>query len=155
SRELHGDVYEFFRNDALNANEFFHNATGQPRPSVKQNLFGVSAGGPLVKDKYGFFFVNYQGTRQRSALSPATQISNPGLPVLPTSRDAQSIADAFSTASTPLTADMIDPLVLKLFQAQGNLFGDQNGFLIPSVPGAVANLDPNKENYVTAPYVFS
>jgi hypothetical protein len=155
TRELHGDVYEFFRNDALNANEYFHNATGQPRPSVKQNLFGASAGGPVVQEKFGFFFVNYQGTRQRSALSPGTQINNPGLPVLPTSRDAASIADAFSTASAPLTASMIDPVVLKLFQAKSNLFGDPNGFLIPSVPGVAADLDPNKAAYVTAPYVFS
>ncbi|HUL35314.1 MAG TPA: TonB-dependent receptor [Candidatus Eisenbacteria bacterium] len=155
SREFHGDAYEFFRNDALNANEFFHNATGQPRPSVKQNLFGVSAGGPVVKEKFGYFFVNYQGTRQRSALSPGTQINNPDLPVLPTSRDATSIADAFSTAGAPITPDMIDPLVLKLLQAQSPLFGDQNGYLIPSVPGYAANLDPNKEAYVTAPYVFS
>src|SRR5258705_3849114 len=157
SRELHGDVYEFFRNDALNANEYFHNATGQTRPPVKQNLFGASVGGPVLKEQFGYFFVNYQGTRQRSALSPGTQINNPGLPVLPTQRDATSIADAFSTASTPLTANMIDPLVVKLFQAQSktNLFGDPNGFLIPSVPGVSANLDPNKAAYVTAPYVFS
>jgi hypothetical protein len=67
TRQLHGDVYEFFRNDALNANEYFHNATGQARPPVKQNLFGVSAGGPVIKEKFGYFFVNYQGTRQRSA----------------------------------------------------------------------------------------
>ncbi len=155
TRELHGDVYEFFRNDVLNANEYFHNATGQSRPPVKQNLFGASAGGPAGKEKFGYFFVNYQGTRQRSALSPGTQINNPGLPVLPTQRDATSIANAFSTASAPLTADMIDPLIVKLFQAKGNLFGDPNGFLIPSVPGAQANLDPNKANYVTAPFVFS
>jgi hypothetical protein len=155
TREFHGDVYEFFRNDALNANEFFHNATGQPRPPVKQNLFGASAGGPVAKEKFGYFFVNYQGTRQRSALSPGTQINNPGLPVLPTTRDATSIADAFSTASAPLTASMIDPVVLKLFQAKSGLFGDSNGFLIPSVPGVQANLDPNKAAYVTAPYVFS
>jgi hypothetical protein len=157
TREFHGDVYEFFRNDVLNANEFFHNATGQARPPVKQNLFGVSAGGPVGKEKFGYFFVNYQGTRQRSALSPGTQINNPDLPVLPTQRDAASIADAFSTATTPLTANMIDPLVVALFQAQGKpsgLFGDQN-FLIPSVPGAQANLDPNKAAYVTAPFVFS
>src|SRR5713226_7151442 len=144
TRQFHGDAYEFFRNDALNANEYFHNATGQARPSVKQNLFGVSAGGPVVKEQFGYFFVNYQGTRQRSALSPGTQINNPGLPVLPTQRDATSIADAFSTASAPITPAMIDPLVLKLFQAKGNLFGDPNGFLIPSVPGISANLDPNK-----------
>src|SRR5580692_5885394 len=74
SREFHGDVYEFFRNDALNANEFFHNAAGQPRPPVKHNLFVASAGGPVVKEQLGYFFVNYQGTRQRSALSPGTQI---------------------------------------------------------------------------------
>jgi hypothetical protein len=157
TRELHGDVYEFFRNDVLNANEYFHNATGQARPSVKQNLFGASAGGPVLKEKFGYFFVNYQGTRQRSALSPGTQINNPGLPVLPTQRDATSIADAFSTASAHLSANMIDPLVVKLFQAQSksNLFGDPKGFLIPSVPGVAANLDPNKAAYVTAPFVFS
>jgi Carboxypeptidase regulatory-like domain len=44
TREFHGDAYEFFRNDALNANEFFHNATGQPRPPVKQNIFGGGLG---------------------------------------------------------------------------------------------------------------
>ena len=156
TRQFHGDLYEFFRNDVLNANEYFHNATGQARPAVKQNLFGVSAGGPVVKEQFGYFFVNYQGTRQSSALSPGTQINNPGLPVLPTQRDAASIAAAFSTATAPLTANMIDPLVVKLFQAQGNLFGDSNGFLIPNVPGFAANLDPNKTtSYVTAPFVFS
>src|SRR5271165_4522814 len=38
--QLHGDAYEFFRNDVLNANEYFHNANNQPRPPVKQNIFG-------------------------------------------------------------------------------------------------------------------
>ena len=155
SRELHGDVYEFFRNDALNANEYFHNAAGQPRPPVKQNIFGGSLGGPIVKEKLGYFFVNYQGTRQRSALSPGTQISNPGLPALPASRDATSIADAFSTASAPITPDMIDPVILKLLQAKSSLFGDPNGYLIPSVPGVTPNLDPNKDAYVTGPFLFS
>src|SRR5580698_992270 len=92
SRELHGDVYEYFRNDVLNANEFFLNAGGQKRPVVKQNIFGGSFGGPLVKEKLGFFFVNYQGTRQRSGLSPGTEISNPGLPVVPTDRSDASIS---------------------------------------------------------------
>src|SRR5882724_10519840 len=73
-RNFHGDIYEYFRNDVLNANEYFLNANSQPRPSVKQNIFGVSLGGPVVKEKLGYFFLNYQGTRQRSALSPGTQI---------------------------------------------------------------------------------
>lgn len=131
TRELHGDAYEFFRNDALNANEYFHNATSQSRPPVKQNIFGGSLGGPVVKEKFGFFFVNYQGTRQRSALSPGTQINNPGFPVIPTDRSEASISQAFFGNTT--TA--IDPVVLKLLQFKSNQFNDPNGYLIPSVAG--------------------
>src|SRR5215813_5624487 len=69
SRNFHGDVYEFFRNDVLNANEYFLNRAGLARPSVKQNIFGGSFGGPIGKEaQAGYFFVNYQGTRQRSGL---------------------------------------------------------------------------------------
>src|ERR1700736_4843863 len=53
TREFHGDAYEFFRNDKLNANEYFHNANGQSRPPVKQNIFGASLGGPVVKESFG------------------------------------------------------------------------------------------------------
>jgi len=87
TRNFHGDVYEFFRNDVLNANEYFLNRAGQSRPSVKQNIFGGSFSGPVGKDaKGGYFFVNYQGTRQRSGLSPGTFVSTT-LPVLPSVRD--------------------------------------------------------------------
>jgi hypothetical protein len=131
SRELHGDVYEFFRNDVLNANEYFHNATGQPRPPVKQNIFGGSLGGPVVNEKLGYFFVNYQGTRQRSALSPGTQVNNPGFPVIPTDRSEASISQAFFGNTT--TA--IDPVVLKLLQFKSTQLNDPNGYLIPSIAG--------------------
>src|SRR6202030_2749403 len=109
SRELHGDVYEFFRNDVLNANEFFLNRQGLTRPSVKQNIFGGSVGGPVVKEKLGFFFVNYQGTRQRSGLSPGTFISTT-IPALPVDRSDASLSQTFfGNATTP-----IDPVVSKL-----------------------------------------
>src|SRR5215467_13404676 len=133
--ELHGDAYEFFRNDALNANEYFHNATGQPRPPVKQNIFGGSLGGPVVKEKFGFFFVNYQGTRQRSALSPGTQINNPGFPVIPTDRSDASIIAAFFPNGLPSGATGIDPVIHALLNFKSNQFNDPNGFLIPSIPG--------------------
>jgi hypothetical protein len=139
TRELHGDVYEYFRNDVLNANEFFLNAGGQKRPVVKQNIFGGSLGGPVVKEKLGFFFVNYQGTRQRSGLSPGTEISNPGLPVLPTDRSDASISQAFFGNTT--TA--IDPVVHALLNFQSNQFGASNGgFLIPSIPGTAGQSAP-------------
>ena len=59
----HGTIFEFLRNDVLNANDYFLNLTGQRRPSLKQNQFGFALGGPIQKDKL-FFFTSYQGTRQ-------------------------------------------------------------------------------------------
>lgn len=135
TREYHGDAYEFFRNDVLNANDFFLNAAGQKRPSVKQNIFGGSFGGPVVKEKAGFFFVNYQGTRQRSALSPGTQINNPGFPVIPTNRSDASIESAFFPGGLPPGATGIDPVIHALLNFKSNQFNDPNGFLIPSIPG--------------------
>ncbi|MGC1618019.1 MAG: carboxypeptidase-like regulatory domain-containing protein, partial [Candidatus Acidiferrum sp.] len=72
TREFHGDAYEFFRNTVLNANDFFLNGEGLARPEINQNIFGASVGGPVVKDALGYFFLNYQGTRQRSGDSPGT-----------------------------------------------------------------------------------
>ena len=154
TRELHGDGYEFFRNDVLNANDYFLNAAGQKRPPVKQNIFGASLGGPVGQEKYGLFFVNYQGTRQRSALSPGTQINNPGFPSLPTTRDALSIAKALSTSAFPIAPTDIDPVILKLLQFKSEQFGDASGFLIPSV--GTPNLNPLKTtSYATAPFLVS
>ena len=133
TRELHGDVYEYFRNDVLNANEYFLNRQGQARPSVKQNIFGGSLGGPVGKEKWGYFFLNYQGTRQRSGLSPGTFISS-NIPTLPGDRSDASISQAFFGNAT--TA--IDPVVSKLLQFKSNQFGGtSNGFLIPSGPAFV------------------
>jgi len=118
TKEFHGDAYEFFRNDALNANEFFLNAAGEKRPAVKQNIFGASLGGPVVNEKFGFFFVNYQGTRQRSALSPGTQINNPAFPILPADRSAANLAAIFSTpaiGACPAAPITIDPVCLSIF----------------------------------------
>jgi hypothetical protein len=144
TKSFHGDVYEFFRNDVLNANEFFLNRAGQKRPSVKQNIFGASLGGPL--GPLGFFFVNYQGTRQRSGLSPGTSISSV-IPALPTDRSDASLEDAFGVPS-------IDPVISKLLNAKSNQFGgDANGFLIPSLPG-----DPGISEgspYLLAQFVIS
>ena len=63
ANDFHGSVFEYFRNDALNANEFFRNKAGQPKGVLKQNQFGGTFGGPIKKDKLLFFF-SYQGMRQ-------------------------------------------------------------------------------------------
>jgi hypothetical protein len=166
---LHGDVYEYFRNDVLNANEFFLNASGQKRPPVKQNIFGGSIGGPVVNEKVGFFFLNYQGTRQRSALSPGTEINNPGLPILPDDRSAANLAAIFSTPATAPTAAnpggclaaplTIDPVTEALLNFKSNQFGSSgSGFLYPSLPGTPGvSVDPDTcfVSLNTAPFIAS
>jgi hypothetical protein len=64
SNEFHGSAYEFLRNKSLNAGTFFANATGAGKPAFNQNQYGVSAGGPIQKDKT-FFFFGWEGFRQR------------------------------------------------------------------------------------------
>ena len=67
TNQLHGDVFEFLRNGALNANNYFANqSTPVQKDVLKRNQFGGSVGGPIVKGKL-FYFATYQGTRLRSA----------------------------------------------------------------------------------------
>ncbi len=64
SNQVHGNVFEFLRNDDLDARNYFNPTRG----SFKQNQFGGTAGGPVLKDRL-FFFGDYQGTRQVFGLS--------------------------------------------------------------------------------------
>jgi hypothetical protein len=59
---MKGSVFEFHRNDAFDANNFFNNRAGRPKPDFKQNQFGGTIGGPIFRDKT-FFFADYQGFR--------------------------------------------------------------------------------------------
>ncbi|HTU32437.1 MAG TPA: carboxypeptidase-like regulatory domain-containing protein [Candidatus Acidoferrum sp.] len=61
SNSFHGDAWEYWRNDVLNANQYF-NPNDKPKPEYRQNLFGGTFGGPIKKDKT-FFFADYQGGR--------------------------------------------------------------------------------------------
>jgi hypothetical protein len=62
TNEYHGNAFEFFRNDVLNANFWHNNFTGTPRPKIRWNMFGGTFGGPIIKDKL-FFFGDYQAER--------------------------------------------------------------------------------------------
>lgn len=61
----HGSLFEYLRNDAFNANDYFDHEFGQPRPVLKRNQFGGTFGGPIIKDRM-FYFFGYQGQRQIS-----------------------------------------------------------------------------------------
>jgi len=115
---FHGDLFEFIRNTALDARNYFLIAPN-PKQVLKQNQFGATLGGPIIKDRT-FFFVSYEGLRSVeqsagttdvltpaeengdfSALLPATQLVSPytGLPYannqIPVDAVAQSIAKTY------------------------------------------------------------
>lgn len=76
TNQFHGTLYEFLRNSALDANNFFNNRAGRRKARNVLNQFGATAGGPLVRDRT-FWFVSYEGLRDRRALSQTYTIPTP------------------------------------------------------------------------------
>lgn len=72
TNDLHGSVYEFFRNDALDARNYF-NDSQFPKSSLHLNQFGGTLGGPIVKNKT-FFFLNYEGFRRKAGITRVTNV---------------------------------------------------------------------------------
>ncbi len=126
---FHGTAFEFLRNDALDARNFFDGTT---KPKYRQNQFGVSLGGPIRKDK-SFFFGDWQGTRIRQGLTYLSTVptdrmragnfdeSFPNAPrriiydPATTRQDAvtgQYVRDAFPNNIIP--SDRLDPIGSKL-----------------------------------------
>jgi len=66
TNDFHGTIFEFHRNSVLDSNNFFNNRAGIDLKSFKRNQFGGNLGGPIRRDKT-FFFVDYEGTRERAA----------------------------------------------------------------------------------------
>jgi len=89
---FHGNIFEFWRNDVLNANDFFLNENGAARPELKQNQFGGTIGGPIIKNKL-LFFASYQGTRQINGVFNRTTFFSP---LTTNDRSAASIANLFA-----------------------------------------------------------
>ena len=65
TNSLHGAAWEFFRNDKLDAADWFENNNGTPKGELRLNQFGASIGGPIIKNKV-FFFGDYEGLRARA-----------------------------------------------------------------------------------------
>jgi len=121
----HGNVWEYFRNEDLNANDYFRNETGAPRAVLRENQFGFTLGGPIKKDKL-LFFTSYQGTRQENGIDPSCS-SSAFLPVLSgTDRSAAALAASVGPNTAfggldplgrPVTAANVSPQALALFNA--------------------------------------
>jgi hypothetical protein len=139
TNQIHGSVFEFLRNDKLDANDFFLNEQNQPRAVMKQNQFGGSLGAPIIKDKF-FIFGSYQGTRQVNGLSAGSLSSN-SLPPLTNDRSAATLGAEFcgqkgaqGGVGVACDGSNINPVALKLLNTK-----IPNGtFLIPT-PQSITN----------------
>jgi hypothetical protein len=104
SNHLHGSAFEFLRNDAMDARNYFNSAPATKSP-FHNNNFGVSLGGPIVKDRT-FFFGAYEGQRERVGSDFALQV--PGNdPLLPAS--GNSLPNQITAAQTLVEGNGITP----------------------------------------------
>jgi hypothetical protein len=119
----HGDLWEYFRNTALDANDYFLG-----KVVVKQNIFGGDISGPIGSGaRLGYFSFNLQGTRQRSGDSAGTFINSPSIYYVP-QQDRQSISQMEADCGVPT----IDPVAFNLLSFKSNQFGaGAGGYLYP------------------------
>jgi Carboxypeptidase regulatory-like domain/TonB dependent receptor len=130
--QFHGSLFEFVRNDVFNANDFFFNRTGQKKPVMKQNQFGVAAGGPVKRDKV-LVFGSYQGTRQKNGYSNVA---------LAKCRDA--------AYSPPFTNDRSAAALGSLFAGQRGVLQDELGGVGPAIQPDGSNINPVALNLLQA-----
>ncbi len=151
---LHGSAFEFFRNNALDARNYFNDTSQQPQNPFHNNQFGGSLGGPILKDKT-FFFGDYEGFREKGAEA--------SLACLPTA------ADISANAPTPGDLSSINPVIQKLLALipwpspstnTSCLSGGTNAILSTPfsnrVDSVIVKLDHNlnKDNLLTGRYYF-
>jgi hypothetical protein len=168
--EFHGEAYEYFRHNALNANNPFLKGAGVNRPALERNVFGGTLGGPFKKDRI-FFFTSYQGTRERNGASPNSLSSSIFIaPGLSNDRSQQALLATFRPRLPNGTlATSINSVTLALLNAK--LPDGQFVIPTPSADGRYsgsaistyredqfnANIDYriSERNWLTAKFFFS
>ena len=151
TNQIHGDVWEFLRNDKVDATNAFDIFGQQP---YKQNQFGFTLGGPIIKNKM-FIFGDYEGLRIRQAL--------PQLSTVPTPAEVGGDFSSFLTSTPDMAVDSsgnpTNQIALdcngqptyqgEIFNsrlAQNNYPGNPNGFCGVPIGGYVGGLPANKFN---------
>jgi len=130
---FHGTLFEFLRNDRLDANNFFN--SGRAKPPFRQDQFGGTAGGPLIKNRM-FFFASYQGTYIREKLTRLSRVPTPAAATAgnlspaaifdPATQDAAGQSTAFPGNTIP--AARFDPVAIRMLRLypEPNRSGVQN-----------------------------
>ena len=137
SNSIHGSLYEYFQNNAFNARNPFNPSPQFPQSEFRQNDFGGSVGGPIIKDRTFFFFA-YEGFRQVAG------VQNPITSTVPTAAE-QALGPAGIVAADPATNGLaVDPIAANLFKL----------YPLPNfgAPGQETNnflFDPNRTQFST------
>lgn len=133
TNQFHGDVWEFLRNSALDANGFFQNEFGTPRGNFVQNQYGATIGGPIIKNKT-FFFGDFQIFSSRKATLIQSTVPTPLMKQGNFTEFNSALSDspvagqAGCVVANVISPTCIDPAAAKLIA----LFPD------PNIPAAVA-----------------
>lgn len=137
---FHGTLFEYFRNDVLDAKDWFVNVNGLPKPKERLNDFGGVLGGPIVKDKT-FFFFSYEGQRLRQPSSMQTTVPGnqarqqapaairPYLNAFPVANGpalAAGVAQFNASFSNPSALDAYSLRIDHSLHSKLNLFGRHN-----------------------------
>ena len=132
TNQFHGAAWEFFRNDALDAANYFENANGLAKGRFQQNQFGATLGGPIIHNKT-FFFVDYEGTR-----------ANQAIPYTSTVPTATEVSSGFTNFSELLGQGGTVTDILGRSFALGQIFD-------PSTTRAISCGVPDPVTGITAP----
>src|SRR6202165_1245425 len=149
TNQFHGSAYEFLRNDALDAANFFENSNGLKKASFRQNQFGVSAGAPIRKDKL-FIFGDYEGIRSSKGIPVSITVpSNAArsgilcsVPDNPPPPDPNACTPT-PIASTPIPG-VVDPSVQKYLP-----FWPVSDKILPRSNGDIASFTFTAQRIVT------
>ncbi len=128
SNDLHGTLFEFIRNEDLNARNYFSPAG--PKPEFRRNQYGLTLGGPLKRNKT-FFFVAWQGTRQRTGITRFSTV--------PTSAQRQGVfaTTIYDPATSPRTAFANNTIPMNRFDAAALQVLQR--YPLPNRPGSANN----------------
>jgi hypothetical protein len=147
TNDFSGSGYHYFRSDKLNANTWFNNRNGVDKTPLKQNQYGVRAGGPIVipglvdgRNK-AFFFVNYEEFRQPGGVTRNRTILNPeaaqGIYTYTTSGGAVQSVNLLALAAANGQTATADPIVAKLL---ADIRSAVSG-------GSISTIDPNLQRF--------
>jgi hypothetical protein len=143
TNHFHGQLYEDYRGDWLNANDWVSNDLGVPRGFLLENDFGGSIGGPILKDKL-FFFASLSNFRQpfssRVSTTVATPLALSGIYTVPGSSTTDNVLQAGASAGCSTCSGTINPLIATDLSNIQSTYNASGATLTP------VGLDPNHEN---------